>query len=102
MELKNIKIFRNSFFLFLPFFILYVIIVLIYASPDLYGDESRYLAFATNLTHGFFSPSPPFLDLGNGPGYPLIMAPFVALKLPLISVKLLNALFYYISVVLLF
>lgn len=102
MELKKIKIFRNPFFLFLPFFILYVIIVLIYASPDLYGDESRYLAFATNLTHGFFSPSPPFLDLGNGPGYPLIMAPFVALKLPLISVKLLNALFYYISVVLLF
>jgi 4-amino-4-deoxy-L-arabinose transferase-like glycosyltransferase len=100
MKLKHI--FKNHFFLFLPFFILYIIIILICATPDLYGDESRYLAFATNLTHGFFSPPPPLLDLGNGPGYPLIMAPFIALKLPVIIIKLLNAVFYYISVVLLF
>jgi len=102
MELKRIDTFKNPFTLFLPFLIFYIVLILIYATPDLYGDESRYLVFATNLTHGFFSPPTPFLDLGNGPGYSLIMAPFVALKLPLISVKLLNALFYYISTVLLF
>lgn len=102
MELKRINTVTNPFLLFLPFLVFYIVLILIYATPDLYGDESRYLLFATNLTNGFFSPPPPFLDLGNGPGYPLIMAPFVALKLPLISVKLLNALFYYISAVLLF
>ena len=40
--------------------------------------------------------------LGNGPGYSLIIMPFVALKLPLISIKLMNAIFYYFSIILLF
>lgn len=102
MKLKDIKITGNPFLLFLPFFIIYVILILIYANPSLYGDEGRYLKYAFNLTHGFYTYPAPYLDLGNGPGYPLIITPFIALKLPLISIKLLNAVFYYFSVVLLF
>ena len=45
---------------------------------------------------------PDFDILGNGPGYSLILAPFVALNLPLICINLLNAVFYYLSIVLLF
>ena len=102
MELKRINTVKNPFLLFLPFFIFYIVLILILANPSLYGDEGRYLKYARNLTHGFYSSPEPFLDLGNSPGYSLIMVPFVALKLPLISIKLLNALFYYLSVVFLF
>ena len=44
----------------------------------------------------------PDLDLTNGPGYPLLLVPFVAVKAPLIIIALLNAVFYYLSIILLF
>ena len=50
------------------------------------GDESRYLAYATNLTHGFYAltdSSDPQLYLWHGPGLPTLLAPLVALHLPL-------------------
>jgi hypothetical protein len=43
---------------------------------DLFGDEWRYLTYADNLLHGFFSPHDRVF-LWNGPGYPLLLAPFV-------------------------
>ena len=100
--IKNIKLNKNPFILFLPFLILYLILILIFANNELNGDEGRYLMYAHNLTKGFYSPPPPAIDLGNGPGYPLLLMPFVALNLPLIFIKLLNAIFYYLSIVLLF
>lgn len=102
MELKNLKLSQRPFLLFIPFLISYVILILIFAKTANYGDENRYLAYASNLTHGFYSPGGSFLDLGNGPGYPLIITPFVALHLPSIFIKLMNAFFYYFSIVLLF
>ncbi len=100
--IKNIKTSRNPFILFLPFLILYVTLILIFATNESNGDEGRYLMYAQNLTQGFYSPPPPAIDLGNGPGYSLLLAPFVALNLPLIFLKLLNAIFYYLSTVFLF
>jgi 4-amino-4-deoxy-L-arabinose transferase-like glycosyltransferase len=102
MKFKNLKLSERPFLLFIPFLIFYVILILIFAKTANYGDENRYLKYAANLTHGFYSPAGPFLDLGNGPGYPLIITPFVALHLPLICIKLMNAVFYYFSIVLLF
>ena len=102
MELKNHKIVQNAFLLFLPFLILYVVLILIFAKGSNIGDEGRYLMYSQNLTHGFYTLPAPYLDLGNGPGYSLIIMPFVALKLPLISIKLINAIFYYFSIILLF
>jgi 4-amino-4-deoxy-L-arabinose transferase-like glycosyltransferase len=102
MELKNFNVARNPFLMFLPFLVLYVVIILILAKDVNDGDEGRYIMYAQNLTHGFYTLPPPNLDLGNGPGYPLIITPFIALKLPLIYIKLMNALFYYFSVILLF
>lgn len=102
MPLKNHKLIQNPFLLFLPFLILYAVIILIFAKPTNIGDESRYVTYAQNLCHGFYSLPAPFLDLGDGPGYSLIILPFIALKLPIIFIKLLNAVFYYFSVILLF
>jgi hypothetical protein len=101
-KIKNVKTIRNPFILFLPFLILYVTLILILATNESNGDEGRYLMYAQNLTQGFYSPPPPAIDLGNGPGYPLLLAPFVALNLPLIFIQLLNAIFYYLSIAFLF
>ncbi|HKU44179.1 MAG TPA: hypothetical protein VJR89_38725, partial [Polyangiales bacterium] len=43
----------------------------------LFGDEWRYLYYADNLLHGFYSP-PERVYIVNGPGYPLLLLPFVA------------------------
>lgn len=58
--------------------------------------------FAQNLLHGFYSPPAPDINLWNGPGYPIVLMPFVGLHLPLICLTLLNVVFYYLSIVFLF
>lgn len=100
--IKNTKFNKNPFLLFLPFLILYVILIIIFAKNENYGDEIRYITYAKNLTHGFYSPVYPYIDLGNGPGYPLLITPLVALNAPLILIKLLNAIFFYFSIIFLF
>ncbi len=100
--MKELKKINNPFIIFSPLLILYSVLIIYNTSPEIIGDEVRFLMFAENLTHGYFSPPPPALDLGNGPGYPLIIAPLISLNLPLIYIELLNGIFYYISVVLLF
>ena len=99
---KNIKTSKNPFILFLPFLFTYVAIILIFSTNESVGDESRYLTYAQNIINGFYSPPPPNVDLGNGPGYSLVLVPFVALNLPFIVIKLLNAIFCYLSIVFLF
>lgn len=66
------------------------------------GDESGYIYFAKNLLQGFYSPPAPDINLWWGPGYPILLMPFIALGLPLICITLMNAVFQYLSVVLLF
>jgi len=102
--MRNIKLIKNPFWLFLPFLIFFIIIILKFQTDGMktHGDESRYYQFAQNLIHGFYSPPSPKIDLTNGPGYPIILMPFVALGLPVISMKLMNAVFYYLSIILLF
>ena len=100
--IRRIQTIKSPYILFLPFLILYVFLILIFSESEFVGDESRFIMFAQNLTNGFYSPAPPATDLGNSPGYPLILMPFVALNIPLIFIKLLNAVFYYFSIVFIF
>ena len=99
--MKSIKITRNPYLLFLPFLIVLIIFAILNPTGG-YGDEYRYLMFANNLVHGFYSPPPPNVTLTNGPGYPIILMPFVALDLPLIYITLLNPFFYYFSIIFLY
>jgi hypothetical protein len=90
---------KDPFLIFFPFLILYIGLILIFSTDVFHGDERRYLYFAENLTKGYYSPPPPEIYIRNGPGYPMVLAPFSALNLPLISFKLLNAIFLYLAVV---
>ncbi len=95
------KLSGNPFLFFLPFLLIYVVVVLLEHKNILQGDEGRYMAYANNLIHGFYSP-PGEVYLWNGPGYPLMLMPFVALNLPTILITMCNALFHYLSVVFLY
>ncbi len=100
--MRNLKVTRNPYLLFSPFLLLFVVIVLFLHTSTLKGDESGYLYFAQNLLHGFYSPPAPRINLWWGPGYPLLLVPFQALHLPVISITLMNAVFQYLSLVFLF
>jgi hypothetical protein len=86
---------------FLPIFFVHFIYILCYHSNDIYGDEIRYITYATNLSNGFYTASAnPYLV--DGPGYPLFLTPFIALNIPLIIPKLLNAVFIFGSTLFLY
>jgi len=96
------KLTRSPFFIFLPFICYYIYVVKISKWPKLYGDEIRYVDFSKNLLHGFYSPPMPHIDLWNGPGYPIILMPFVGLNIPDLYITLSNAIFLYLAVVFLY
>jgi len=92
----------SPFLLFFPFFPLYVAIILVFHSNVLADDEARYLMYAKNLIHGYYAAPPPNDTIINGPGYPIILMPFVAVNAPVLWAILANALFYYLSIVFLY
>lgn len=77
---------------FYPLAILLVALqhVSVHARALHYGDEWRYLWYAKNLTHGYFTPRDNEM-IWNGPGYPLLLVPFVATGAPELWAKYLNA-----------
>ncbi|MUH35436.1 hypothetical protein D9O36_06260 [Zobellia amurskyensis] len=81
----------------LPLLAVYIIVVLLFSKNDFFGDESRHYHYALNLTEGFYedTENP---NLRNGPGYPLILAPFVALGTDFIVPKLFNAFLLFFSI----
>jgi len=86
---------------FVPLLLFYVILILFFSHDQLEGDEGRHLAYATNLTNGFYTdidnPS-----LRNGPGYPLVIAIPILIKTSYLGIKLLNAFFLFGAVVFFF
>lgn len=80
-----------------PFLLLYAFICILLMPHELKGDEPRYIFFAENLLNGFYSPPAPDINLWNGPGYPLFMAVFMFVKVPLAVLPLLNAVLMYLS-----
>ena len=83
---------KNEYLKFLPLSILYLILIVLISSNTLQGDEKGYVAYANRLSLGTYFPQ---LDISLwwGPGYPIILTPFVHWKLPLIAAKLLNSIF---------
>lgn len=72
---------------------IYMLVVLGASRDQFRMDEGTYVRYATNLAHGFYSPrSPQMVSLQEGPGYPLLLAPFAKLGLPWLAAKILNAL----------
>jgi len=100
MSLKGIL--EKPFLLFSPFLLLSLVIIFIFDDPCLVGDENKYIEFAGNLLNGYYSLPAPNIYLGVGPGYPILLIPIIALKLPLISIVFLNGFFYYFSIIIIY
>ncbi len=83
----------------LPFLLLYIAVVLVFRPEQFFGDESRYLKLAYNLLSGFYSPGGHDIYLRSGPGYPLFILPFLALKLPLLAIRIANGVLLYLSLI---
>ena len=83
----------------LPFLFLYGLISTVFAPSGFAGDESRYIALATNISEGYYSPPYPNIKLWCGPGYPLLIAPFLAFGFPYLLIRLLNAILLYLSLI---
>lgn len=99
---NRIRLHGNPYVLFIPFLIFYLIIVWALRHHPVISDETRYIGYAQNIMHGFYSPPAPNIFLWNGPGYPVFLIPFVALKFPMVCIAMLNAILLYLSVVILF
>lgn len=80
-----------------PLFIFYVAFIILFHAKAFWGDETGYLHFANNLIHGFYADKEN-LRIWWGPGYPLILAPFVYAHAPVIIMRLLNAVFLFCAV----
>ena len=84
------KILNRAIFLFLFLFAIYTIVTIVFSNDEFIGDESRYVTFSQNLTHGYYSPKNE-INLWNGPGYPIILTPFVQFRIDLFYAKILNS-----------
>lgn len=71
---------------------LYAAMTVLADRPDMVWDEGRYRWYAGNLAQGFYN-TPDKPDIINGPGYPLTLAPLIALGSPLLVLRGLNAVF---------
>lgn len=79
---------------FLPLLLLYLFAVVLLSSNNFQSDEESYILNANRLVHGVYS-SQGGDNLWFGPGYPIVLMPFVFWKLPLFSAKLLNSFFLF-------
>lgn len=100
--MKINKITERPYILFLPFLLIFIIWVIIFHSNGFDGDEPQYRLLAQNLLHGFYALHVPDFIIPVGPGYSIFLMPFIAMHLPLICIALMNSIFYYLSIVLLF
>ncbi|MEO6813892.1 MAG: hypothetical protein ABI172_08175 [Ginsengibacter sp.] len=101
--MKDIKITRNPFLLFAPFLLLYIVVIIVFRFEGMVGDESRYLIYSQYMINGFIPKSEINFDtLANGPGYSILLLPLVALHVSILWITLMNALFYYFSIILLY
>lgn len=79
--------------------VVYILLIVHYYVPELRGDEIRYINYADNLLHGFFSPQAPDFNLWSGPGFPLVLAPFIFLGFSHFQLVLLNVVFLVLTLV---
>jgi hypothetical protein len=87
----------------LPLLAVYTFLVLVYAhgTADLRVDENRYAADARDIRDGDYPPGPP-RTIWNGPGYPIFLVPFIALKVPWVVARLANAVLLFLALVYLY
>jgi len=68
--------------------VVYVSIPVVIGTGETLADEPQYLAFSHNLLHGHYAVHPGWDWLSHGPGAPILIAPFVAAKAPILAIRI--------------
>ncbi len=79
----------------------YLLVIRFQADNEFHGDGYRHFEYAQHLVKGYYTQADE-PSLINGPGYPMFLAPFVGMGLPIKTAKYANALLLYFSVVVFF
>lgn len=95
------RLVRYDQVIFLIFLIGYICLTVYSSSEELVGDESRYLTISKNYID--LNLSTDFqVNIWNGPLYPIYLIPFIVLNIPLIYIKLSNAVLLYFSLLIVY
>ena len=89
----------NLYLKLIPFLILFITIIVVFTPNEYMGDELRYLMFANNLLNGYYSPPAPDINLWGGPGYSILITPFLFFKLPHVIIRIANGFLLYFSLI---
>lgn len=93
--------FRSALWIFLLVLPVYLTITIGIHSTELIWDEGRYLQGARELAQGSFEPDEK-RGFVNGPGYPLLLAPFIKYQAPLLVMRMTNGLLIALASMILF
>ena len=80
-----------------PILLFYITVSLVCVDKNLQNDQARYAMYAGNLAQGFYAPEDN-IKIWNGPGYPLLLVPFIKAEVPLVWAKFLNPFFLFFAV----
>lgn len=84
---------RTVLWISFVYLLIYSAVIILFQDSNLIGDEKRYLVHANCLWNFQFTPDDKDMWLWNGPGYPMMLMPFVLFfKDPVTPIRLLNAL----------
>ena len=78
-----------------PLLVVYLTVVIVLSTNTFQGDEKGYLEYSQRLLSGLYFSNPLDIRLWWGPGYPIILTPFIFLKSPLIIIKIMNSFFLF-------
>ena len=97
------NIFKNckTYLKFIPLLFIYVVIIILKHKNEFIGDEGRYWEYALKLINGQYADLSynEYSYLWNGPGYPIILIPFVLAGVSLFTIKLFNAVLVFVSII---
>jgi hypothetical protein len=96
-EKENANVLRHVSVL-LPLLALYLAFAVLASSSTFEGDEGGYVENASRMVHGSAGLSQDF-RLWWGPGYSLVLVPFIVFRLPWIAARCLNAGFLFGAII---
>ena len=94
----------KSYLKFVPLLFIYIVIIILKEKNELIGDEGRYWEYSIKLINGHYADLSynEYSYLWNGPGYPIILIPFVLAGVSLFTVKIFNAFLVFVSIIFFF
>ncbi len=91
----------KAYLFLVPLALIYILALVVFSNHEIVADEGRYIEYATNLTHGFYTDTEN-PSLRNGPGYPLLISPLVLFDAPYFVIKIFNPIMILLGLVLFF